>query len=565
MNLDPASSKANSSSEGQAGILLGDRERALQRRFLIFASLLICILFSAAIIILLSAAQRANNVEVQAGLRTLNSVLNGHVEELRGKAIESAFWDDMFDQVESEFDPTWVDDNIGEFLHDATDVSLTVVIGSRNSGSLIVQNGERLPPAPLENLTPAFTDRLEALRQGPLDPPAIDAGYIMLSGNPYVFGMSPVTPEYPDPGYDGADRSIFMVGRELTHERLSTIADDFGLPNLRFTTTEPATPTIELIDVAGRPMGWLTWTPRTPGNGWLRVIFPGLAIVLLAVIILGVLLTQVWRSTLSRMREQERNLTVAVAEAVNASRAKTVFLASMSHELRTPLNAVIGFSNILKAEMFGPVGSPKYLEYVGDIHSTSNHLLRVIDSILDWAKLEAEQPVLQEEVCTIGTIVHHAITLADPKTHGVNVTTSIEPSSLAVRGDQTKLIQIVTNLLTNAVKASEPGQDVRLSSFQHEDGSTHIDVIDQGRGISKEVKERLFQPFQRSSDPYRTETTGVGLGLVVSLRLAELHQGSIGLETGANGGTIASLILPAERATSGQEDTPETDSHTSAL
>ena len=98
-------------------------------------------------------------------------------------------------------------------------------------------------------------------------------------------------------------------------------------------------------------------------------------------------------------------------DAIAANSAKSVFLANMSHELRTPLNAIIGFSNILKSEMFGPVGSPKYLEYVDDIHSTSNHLLEVIDAILDLAKIEAEQINLEEEVCSVSELIKdgHAV------------------------------------------------------------------------------------------------------------------------------------------------------------
>lgn len=555
------------SSDTNGPALLGDKERALQRRFLFFASLLMVIIFGAAVVVLLSAAQRANDVEVRAGLRTINSILNNHIEELRGKALENAFWDDMVEQERDGFDATWVDDNIGEFLHETADLSLTVVIDAQDIATLIYRDGERLPPEPLQNMTAEFEDRLQALRHGALDPPDVDAGLLSLSGQTYVVGMTPISPEYPEPGYEGHDRAIMLLGRALTPERLSKIADDFGLDDLKFTDMQPdaGIPAIQQFDIAGRPLGWLCWTANTPGRTWLSVILPGLALAFLAVVILGVLLTQVWQTTLLRMREQERNLMIAVEEAINASRAKTVFLASMSHELRTPLNAVIGFSNILKAEMFGPIGAPKYLEYVGDINSTSNHLLKLIDSILDWAKLEAEQPVLQEETCSIANLFDQAITLADPNASDMEITTSIAPAGLAIEGDQTKLVQIITNLLTNAIKASETGQGIGLSSYQEVDGSIRVDVTDRGKGISEEVMKRLFQPFQRSSDPYRTETTGIGLGLVVSMRLAELHQGSISLKSAESGGTVASLMLPAERAVGDQEGARPTPDPASAL
>lgn len=544
--------------------MLGDRERALQKRFVLFASLLIVIIFGTAVGVLLSAAQRANDVEVQAGLRTLNAVLDNHIEELRGRALEAAFWDDMVEQVDNGFDPLWVDDNIGRFLHDTVDLSLTIVIDKENQPLVYIENGERQALLPFENMTSVFEQRLEDLRQGPSDPPGAAAGLLFLSDEILVVGMAPISPEYPEPDYLGHDRAIFLIGRALTQERLSEIAGDFGLAGLSLTKTAPTTPAIQQFDLAGKSIGWMTWTPKTPGHSWLRIILPGLAVAFLAVMILGAMLTRLWRSALIRMRQQEKNLMVAVEDAMAASRAKTVFLASMSHELRTPLNAVIGFSNILKAEMFGPVGSPKYLEYVKDIHATSNHLLNLIDSILDWAKLEAEQPVLNEQICMVEDVFASAVTLADPRAANLTITSHISPSGLAIRGDRTKLIQIVTNLLTNAIKASEAGQEISLSARHEGDGMICIDVRDQGRGIVEDEIANLFQPFQRSSDPYRRATPGVGLGLVVSMRLAELHQGSIQLRNNAGHdrgndrghdtavesgtGTVASLRLPAERA-----------------
>ena len=181
--------------------------------------------------------------------------------------------------------------------------------------------------------------------------------------------------------------------------------------------------------------------------------------------------------------------------------------------------------------MFGPVGSPKYLEYVGDIHSTSIHLLEVIDAILDPAKVEAGQGSFEEEVCNVANLIKDAMRLVGPSQEDLSIEKSIVPQDVSVFGDHTKLVQIITNLLSNAAKASEPEQTIEIDAASDSDGTLRISVADQGSGIPVNVMQMLFQPFHRSGDPYRQKTKGIGLGLVVSQRLAELHGGRVTLES----------------------------------
>ena len=326
-----------------------------------------------------------------------------------------------------------------------------------------------------------------------------------------------------------------------------TLAMDFSLIDLRYVGSEPETPSIGLTDFNGQTVGWVTWTPARPGQTWLTVMLPILIVTFITIGVIGLMLARMWQATLQQLADQEQGIVKAMDDAIAANSAKSVFLANMSHELRTPLNAVIGFSNILKSEMFGPVGSPKYLEYVDDIHSTSNHLLEVIDAILDLAKIEAEQISLDEEICSVSELTKEAMRLVGPSWPDIGIERSIVPPDLSVNGDRTKLIQILTNLLSNAAKASTKGQIVNVDAHCKEDGTLIISVRDNGPGIPDTIMRTLFQPFHRSSDPYRQETTGIGLGLVISLRMAEIHGGTVHLDSVQGEGTVAVLILPADR------------------
>ncbi len=140
--------------------------------------------------------------------------------------------------------------------------------------------------------------------------------------------------------------------------------------------------------------------------------------------------------------------------------------------------------------------------------------------------------------------------LVGPSWPDIVIERSISPSDLSVNGDRTKLIQIITNLLTNAAKASEKDQKIDINAACSSDGTFSLSIQDRGPGIPDAVMRTLFQPFHRSSDPYRQETTGIGLGLVISLRVAELHGGTVHLDSVAGEGTSAVLTLPADRVIS---------------
>jgi two-component system, cell cycle sensor histidine kinase PleC len=235
--------------------------------------------------------------------------------------------------------------------------------------------------------------------------------------------------------------------------------------------------------------------------------------------------------------------------ADGANRAKTRFLANMSHELRTPLNAILGFSDIMRKEMFGPVGSEKYSRYVADIHKSGAHLLQLINDILDVAKIEVGKQSLDEAVIDVGQCLRECAQLMDPQARKAEVTLSCDVSARlpALRADGTRFRQIVLNLLSNAVKFTPSGGRVTLSAVREFSGGLVVQVRDTGVGMARADIPKALEAFvQLDVKPPRGDT-GTGLGLALVKTLVEAHGGTFAIDSEPGRGTVATVRLPKER------------------
>jgi signal transduction histidine kinase len=246
-------------------------------------------------------------------------------------------------------------------------------------------------------------------------------------------------------------------------------------------------------------------------------------------------------ANVNRMNDELRRV---YKELATASEHKSEFLANMSHELRTPLNAIIGFSQVMRERMVGDL-TAKQEEYLDDVLSSGNHLLSLINDILDLSKIEAGQvefdiaPFSLREALERGVVMMRERARKD----GVLVTLAADPQVDVVEGDERRIRQVIFNLLSNAVKFTPAGGSVDVASARL-DGEVRVSVADTGPGIAPEDQERIFEEFQQTDLGAQRE--GTGLGLALSKRLIELHGGRIWVESELGEGSMFTFALPLE-------------------
>jgi signal transduction histidine kinase len=235
------------------------------------------------------------------------------------------------------------------------------------------------------------------------------------------------------------------------------------------------------------------------------------------------------------------------AEAANL--AKSAFVANMSHELRTPLSAIIGFSEMMQREALGPVGSTRYRAYADDINRSGMHLLELVNDLLDLSKIEAGKMELVEEFVDVDQLIADcAVLLRDAAVRAdIELALDKDPRLPPVYADERKLKQILINLLSNAIKFSNAGGSVEVVAAIAASGGLQVSVRDSGVGIRPEDIDRVFEPFGQLRDATESDQPRTGLGLPLSRKLAELHAGTLEIESTVGRGTTVLLSLPPGR------------------
>ncbi|MEQ8228234.1 MAG: PAS domain S-box protein [Rhodospirillales bacterium] len=257
---------------------------------------------------------------------------------------------------------------------------------------------------------------------------------------------------------------------------------------------------------------------------------------------------------ISARKKAEQSLREATESAIEANRTKSHFLATMSHEFRTPLNAILGFSQLLGSEIFGPLGDKRYKGYADNIRDSGELMLELVNDVLDISTIEAGKREMAMENVILQKVVSDCVrtfaTMAEDK--AITVESDIPADLLQIWADRRAVVQITLNLLSNAIKFTEPGGSVTVKAALDNDVPT-LSVSDTGIGIPPDVLKTVTEPFTRSHSNPHLSQTGTGLGLSIVKSLAEAHGSTLEIESAPGQGTRVSVRFPEVQAA----DTPK--------
>jgi PAS domain S-box-containing protein len=256
---------------------------------------------------------------------------------------------------------------------------------------------------------------------------------------------------------------------------------------------------------------------------------------------------------ITRWKKAEQELIEARRQAEKASSAKSDFLAKISHEIRTPLNAIIGFSEVMMAERFGPIGNERYREYLKDIHASGGHLLSLINDLLDLSKIEAGQLNLTFANVSLNDLTQQCVALMQPQANRdrIIIRTSLPSSLPQVVADARSVRQIVLNLLSNSIKFTDAGGQVIVSTALNDTGDVALRVRDTGVGMSEKDLATALEPFRQLANSVSGVSSGTGLGLPLTKALAEANRASFYIKSAPKSGTLVEIAFPSSRVLAG--------------
>ena len=334
-----------------------------------------------------------DKVATIASIHLARSVLATVERRLEQLVVDTSFWDQAVDNLVTTPDLAWAEFNVGTYLYDQYGISSSHVFDADNRLVFGMKDGERRSDDPFSHLSNGLQILLDRTRAAPdTQVPQHFSGLLVAGDTVAIVSAGVLTTYFKVDGvqFNKPTQSVLVLARVLDTDLIADLAENFLLKALRIQPpdTLPDSASIPLVAVDGTRIGYLAWQADKPGTILLRWLLPMIAGVF--IVLAGLVFVFV-----SQTRKAETVLQTAIRSEV-ANRAKTEFLANMSHELRTPLNSIIGFSEMISNETFGPPGDPKYGEYAGDINASGRHLLELIDDILDVSLIETDKLPLEE-------------------------------------------------------------------------------------------------------------------------------------------------------------------------
>ncbi len=498
--------------------------------------------------LLQASAERLDRQQLVSEKVIVRSVVKRQLAKLEANVRDYALWDDMYDRFQRGADPRWDVENLGRYgtvtfqldhvLVVATDGRIVYSYGAKADGPVPISefDYQRLQALSVPLIADGRAGRLRAV-----------TGVVEFLGEPQFVAMHPIVPSSLKRRARGDQASFALVYmKTIDSAYLATVAEDFRLGGL-------AVPMSGWMDPLHGPAGMaptygLTWNSSPGGKQFVSDSTSMLLTVAPVVAAMLIALAFGWVAVINQARDAEmRSVQAQVEAAEETSRAKSLFIANMSHEFRTPLNAVNGLSELIKNDTLDLGVPDKYKEYAGDILASGQHLLRIVNNLLLFSKIEARQHQASIEAVSLAEEVTSTYrmlrVLAEQR--GVQLTCQYIPPSVLVTADRQALVQIVVNVVGNALKFSPANTHVSVEfSVMRELGLCDLRVVDQGCGIPEKVLHQLGQPFVQADGVYARREQGTGLGLAICLKLATQMGARLTIDSVEGKGTTVSLRLP---------------------
>jgi signal transduction histidine kinase len=479
------------------------------------------------------AATRENGIERKHSMHIANSAQQGFIDQLANQNKDYAWWDDSVAFTKGKRTVNWADENVGRYLQKAFGVTGSFVTDPE--GNTIYQSSALEPPLhspDARGFLGANADEYFAKVQATSMAESIPViTHVAREGTVFLVSAAAITPERPTASEQVRHkRPLLILYKVLAPDVVGRLGKSFLLSDLEVVagTDIPATkPYVRLKDHNGTMVAFMCWTPGRPGDLLFTELLPRVSIAIVLLLAATMVVFFSWWRT-----------------AAEASDAKSRFLAKMSHELRTPLNPIVGLSEAMTMELFGPLAA-NYKDYAGDIHRSGRHLSEIVEGILDVSRIEAGEMELVESDIDLYALIGKLPVVNAPASNAGELRWEVPAGLPKLRGDELRVRQVLLNLISNALKFSD-GKPV-TASVEFKDGAIRFVVADQGVGIAAADLKTLFKPFVQLGNDAMTRSRGTGLGLVVARELMALHGGTLDLASRPGVGTRAIMAFPPSR------------------
>ncbi len=475
------------------------------------------------------AASRQDAAALRAERQVITRELSSVHEALAVLAEDNAWWDAAVENIYLTENIDWIDSTLGESVMGISQIHGVLIV--RPDSTMAYANFAAAVPPPHSILDQGLTDLVQNMTIAERHLPSSRSGYLRVDGSLLAFGASMVqTAGVNDVGdFTGKRMPVIVFVAVVEPQDIKNIGQNMAVDKLTLTDVKTGTDSrVTITDFKGEDAAYLTWRSSAPGSQMVR------SMILPAIILLGVV-----GVAMTRFLRRAGQL---VTELARANKAKSAFLASTSHEIRTPLNSIIGFTELISLELYGKVEGEKNKEYLQLIKDSGEHLLSIINDILDISKLEAERFEVYAERVDPRQVVRAASKLvsAAAKDKGIRIETDCLPGDTL--SDERIMRQVLINLLSNAIKFTPAGGHVSITGKIK--GRYYVIVIeDTGVGMNDRQIETALSLFGQIDDNLTRAHTGTGLGLPLVTRFMDLLNGTFDIRSAPGVGTKVTIAF----------------------